>query len=286
METLIHKILKVASNKDKKRILEWIQNSNIHTLKSTLINISSLLVSKYATQIKKDSARQDYISQNILTHIIIPYCNKLDPKRDNIDGLTIMDIGGGNGNVLHALNKSLKLPASQCICLETDVDWLEPYERPHTNITYQFWDHNHIPIEADHSVDIALCMVSLHHMTDDTISRVITEVKRLLKPGGLLLIKEHDASSNMFFMHWEHYLYHILECAHKGKIIDPDTYMKQSIHNFKPKSAWKWLIETETSYNLEWQASIDRLLTGPYKMDEKNVTRLYWDIYVRDGIFT
>ena len=44
----------------------------------------------------------------------------------------------------------------------------------------------------DNSVDLITCLVCIHHFTE--ILEMFSEIRRVLKPGGLLFIREHDGS--------------------------------------------------------------------------------------------
>jgi ubiquinone/menaquinone biosynthesis C-methylase UbiE len=61
----------------------------------------------------------------------------------------------------------------------------------------------------DKSVDLILCNFSLHHIKE--IFKMIDEIKRILKPGGYLIIQEHDNTSDkqkelLDFYHYINYL--------------------------------------------------------------------------------
>ena len=68
-----------------------------------------------------------------------------------------------------------------------------------------------IPI-PDSSVNLVTLFHVVHHMMDDVRGRVI-DIARMLKPGGMLLVKDHDVrdrrdASNVDF---EHFVYQIGE---------------------------------------------------------------------------
>ncbi len=48
---------------------------------------------------------------------------------------------------------------------------------------------------ADASVDLVTCYVGLHHMTAERLKPFLDSVARLLRPGGVFIVRDHDVSS-------------------------------------------------------------------------------------------
>jgi SAM-dependent methyltransferase len=55
------------------------------------------------------------------------------------------------------------------------------------NVTFLQADAGHFPEVPDASVDVAGAFDFLEHVTDDTLARMLSEVRRALKPGGLFV---------------------------------------------------------------------------------------------------
>jgi ubiquinone/menaquinone biosynthesis C-methylase UbiE len=274
LDNLIHKIYKFLSNSDKSELKNMIYRTikNNELLESNMNKIYNVIL-KYVKQLKlkRDENRQDFIVSKIMSFI-----QSMQPNILN-NTLTVADIGGGNGNVLSGINDILKGDKTQFICVETK-DWIEHYKYDNPNITYAFWNNNTIDI-ADESCDVVFCMVSLHHMSDETIAHSLNEIRRILKKGGLLLMKEHDCNSaktNEMIL-WEHHLYHLLDCAYDNRPFDYDNYYNNSIYNFKSKRGWRVLLEEG---QFQYKCSKNRFLDGDYvDNDKKNASNLYWDVY-------
>jgi ubiquinone/menaquinone biosynthesis C-methylase UbiE len=272
---LVNKIYKFMNHNDKKYITKLIVESTNYTntnLHSNLIAISKIVlhyVNKY--KLKQDENRQHFIVTKL-----IHYIQNHRPETP-LSPLQFVDIGGGNGNVLSEINKSLGGNKDQFHCIETTTDWIENYNFDNHNITYEFWENNRLSF-LDKCCDIALCMVSLHHMNDDTIHNVLSEIKRILADDGLLLIKEHDSNNAITsqFIEWEHYLYHILDQAYKGRLIDVEEYHSTIIDNYKSKEQWQDLF---LQHGLHLYSRTNRFLDGEFVPDSKNPTNLYWDVY-------
>ena len=275
LENLIHKIFKPLPISEKREISNIIKGKSL--VKDKLLNISKIVrdsVKKLG--LKRDDSRQDFITDKMKQYLESYYPKLVE------DHCKIVDIGGGNGNVLSGLRDSIKgeTRMEDFICVETLTDWNETYEFNNKNITYHFWKKDETEFNLnieDNSVDIVLCMVSLHHMKDETIDKVLKNVSRILKPSGRLFIKEHDSNKeSAFYILWEHHLYHILDCAYKGEVVDVDGYLCSNIYNFKSKEEWTLTLD---DLGFELVKLKNRFLDGDIVKDDKNSSELYWGIY-------
>ncbi len=223
--------------------------------------------------IAKNDSRQDYISDKLTQYLHLT------------NEMKVVDIGGGNGDVLHNLAKSVKgtTDKSNFICVETQNDWTEEYTFPHKDITYLNWDNNTINV-PDSSVDYVLCMVSLHHMSDTTLSNALNEIYRVLKPNGKLLMKEHDCvtTDDKKIIDAEHHLYHLLDLYYSGATeSDTKEYLSKIIHNFKTRNTWHTILAT---HKLELTDSFNRFMDKNADSPDKNVTNLYWDVFTKSQL--
>lgn len=271
LDVLIKKIFKFLNKTHHDEIKNIILNTNLADVVQLPKSINSIsdYVIKYSVQQKE--GRQDYIVSKII---------KFLKTHNNLDeNFKMLDIGGGNGNVLSAINQVIKGKKENFICLESD-SWVEEYKFSNKNITYKFWDNCYIDI-PDNTCDVIMCMVSLHHMTDDIIDNILTEIHRILKPNGLLLIKEHNMTSISYkLIEWEHHLYHILDCTYNNQKPNANEYLEKSVHNFHNYKYWEHLITDKCKMKLYYRAN--RFLDDIYnENDPKNPSNLYWDVYIK-----
>lgn len=287
LDTMIHKIFKFLTTNDKYKIKSYITNSKTENQLKTNIEHISTIILRYATQ-KPNEHRQYFIVSKIISYIMnhTHIHHTIDNYNDNNinvnENIVMADIGGGNGNVLSGLNDHFKQNKTQFISIESESNnnWIEEYQYNHENIAYMYWDNTQLMLPDNHC-DVILCMVSLHHMNDETIHTTLQEIYRVLKTGGILMIKEHDANNEVtnMLIHWEHHLYHILDCAYNKKMVDAKTYVNQHIHNFKSIYVMQQMIE---QHQFILKSRMNRFLDGNYTPpDVKNPTNLYWDIYYK-----
>lgn len=103
---------------------------------------------------------------------------------------TILDVGAGNGQIVSGLARALGVKSEKVYALElaeypnraTDVNWIG-YNK-----------ENKIPL-ADESVDIITIMMVFHHAPNP--QHLISEVFRVLRPGGQIIIRETDAGDQI-----------------------------------------------------------------------------------------
>ena len=112
-----------------------------------------------------------------------------------------LDIGCGDGNITTALGKLLKAIHVHCIEVFTNNN--------NNNIEYFYIDKKRKPILSypDKYFDVITAFMSLHHIVN--LSDMVDEIYRILKPDGILIIKEHDCwnSIDAMLIYIEHNIY-------------------------------------------------------------------------------
>jgi SAM-dependent methyltransferase len=94
----------------------------------------------------------------------------------------VLDIGGGTGSLkIHCA------PSQRYVCL--DIEWpkLQGFRAKFPEESGILGDATCLPI-ASGSVDTAICMFVAHHLDDELLRKMFSEVERTLRPGGRLLL--------------------------------------------------------------------------------------------------
>jgi ubiquinone/menaquinone biosynthesis C-methylase UbiE len=133
----------------------------------------------------------------------------------------MLDFGGGNGDFAAAVVKecewywNVHKPSDNtrvwgafptAVCLDVKQWFTKPHASRYTNIEYEFVDTAQIPY-SDHTFDGITMLQVLHHVDDQLFT--LYELYRVLKPGGILFIREHDCTSieDKYIIDIEHLVY-------------------------------------------------------------------------------
>jgi SAM-dependent methyltransferase len=98
-----------------------------------------------------------------------------------------LDVGCGVGNyhgLLAPTFHSLSGVDVSAACIETA-------RRHHPSVDYRIYEGNRLP-HADQSFDLAFAICVLHHVSTAQWSGFMNEMRRVLRPGGLALVFEHN----------------------------------------------------------------------------------------------
>lgn len=131
---------------------------------------------------KSQEGRVEYKSENIIN------------LTDGIEINSILDIGAGTGEILKQTAKSLNV--ARAYALEPQGILKIAEDDVITNIFYT--DEGNIPLDNE-EIDLIIIAVTLHHINPRIREMLMTEIKRVLSPNGIVVIQEHafDKSAAM-----------------------------------------------------------------------------------------
>jgi len=109
---------------------------------------------------------------------------------------TILDYGGSNGHMAAELGKALRIKKNNNYVVDIP-EWAGKKIVPHPDITFAPLNKRNEADIKTASIDVVTAWHVLHHIKD--INLAIKFIKRVLKPGGLFIIKEHDIRSKDAF---------------------------------------------------------------------------------------
>ncbi|MGI8410129.1 MAG: class I SAM-dependent methyltransferase [Pyrinomonadaceae bacterium] len=131
--------------------------------------------------IKCSGADSDYFSEQ-----------KIEEVRKNETGqsLKVLDLGCGDGNSAVFFRKYFS--ACEYFGLDTSKESVSlADERKLSNAAFSYYNGFDIPF-SENAFDIVFIACVLHHIDSQHHEKILTEVKRVLKPCGRLYIFEHN----------------------------------------------------------------------------------------------
>jgi len=138
---------------------------------------------KHIAKIKKPHAKEYYVRGQLRKAKM--YVARLPKKRYN----KYLDIGASTGHLTREIANLVG--ASEVVGLDVQ-SWAEHGDIDRLDFV-QTYDGHHIPYEDEH-FDLVSLIFTIHHIPN--YQEIINEAIRVTKPGGSILIVEHDARSN------------------------------------------------------------------------------------------
>lgn len=196
-----------------------------------------------------------------IIHWLCVGTRKMDIKR-------VLDIGCGNGNITSEIKKIMHLDRIDCVEVEKTCS--------NPDVSYSYVDPAvgwKLPYE-DGTFDIVMMVMSLHHIKN--ADPMLDEITRVMKPDGVLLLKEHDSwtAFDAMLIDIEHsiYLY-----ADHGKI--PEDYYTRHFNYWAMNKIlgkhFTWWKGDYLYQDIKNELRPDRIMWGVYlrKSDEQTVAK-------------
>ena len=142
----------------------------------------------------------------------------------NFEKIKYIDIGCGSGNKTNKFAQELRLDYKNVY--GADISTWGPYNQKEYLHKFNFVQISNDKIDLDsNSVDFITCILMLHHVKN--LEFLLKEIKRILKPGGILLLIEHnnyDDNDNLI-LDTLHMLYGYLYDKNNRYLSEPDYAM-------------------------------------------------------------
>lgn len=126
-----------------------------------------------------------------------------------LDNKHILDIGCENVKFLDTLNEGGKNTKAEGINIDDKETFMTGYHDGNNRRSIMTYDGINFPYD-DNTFDVLLCYMTIHHMTD--YKTTFQNATKLLKPGGYLLIYEHDITNEhqAYFIDFVHFLHELV----------------------------------------------------------------------------
>lgn len=108
----------------------------------------------------------------------------------NTKNIKVLDIGAGKGDIIKAVKDYYKL--KEVYAIDVKLPKIKDVK------TLMYDKNGNIPLD-NNSIDLILIFNVLHHIPMNIRNHLIDEVNRVLKPGGIIIIREHDDDKTTTF---------------------------------------------------------------------------------------
>lgn len=100
-----------------------------------------------------------------------------------------LDIGCFDGYITNAIGNHFKLNNDQIYGVD-----IKPYNSCIKNeVKLNFTIYDGIKLSYDDNYfDLITCLMVLHHIPEENLSSLLSEISRVMKPGGVLILREHN----------------------------------------------------------------------------------------------
>ncbi|HMN69441.1 MAG TPA: class I SAM-dependent methyltransferase [Bdellovibrionales bacterium] len=109
---------------------------------------------------------------------------------ENLSTYKVLDVGCGHGlvhgHLISALGSKLNLTG-----IDVAGTVVEVARKNHPGASYDTYEGTRLPY-ADHSFDMAFTICVMHHVEPGSWSGFLAEMKRVVRPGGLIAVFEHN----------------------------------------------------------------------------------------------
>ena len=189
-------------------------------------------------------------------------------KNINSSNLKYIDVGCGSGNKTYKISKKLDLNNKNIY--GADIEKWGPYMQSNLNHKFNFVKIKDSKISGDSNFyDLATCILMLHHVDD--LDNFIKEVKRVLKPGGILIMVEHNIYDDYdhLILDMLHFLYGYLVDKNHKYVENPDF-----AHYFNWVE-WQFILEKNGFVQLENNILFTKI------NDETRYDNIFYSMFIK-----
>ena len=203
---------------------------------------------------KKKAELYGRIIGNILNELNIKFNGKK---------ISYLDVGCEDFFIPTAIGSAIGATEVDCINIE---DWeSKSYEienigliaskkipgyNKNTKYQFTYYDGINIP-KKNNSINLCSSFMVLHHVFK--LDELLVDIHRVLKKGGVFVIREHDSYDNTYSKYLDiiHYYYDLVVVDKPGKMIDYNTtyYTKRGLINKITKKGFKLLKVIPTKHS-------------------------------------
>lgn len=189
--------------------------------------------------------------------------NILKKIPNHIEINSYLDIGTGNGIIAESIGKLFNIESKKVNCIDVESGVIKKIGK----CNFQIYDGKNLPFKKE-SIDLITMFMVMHHV--EKPEELLKSIYNVLKPKGLLILREHDADSEdlKILIDVQHALYSILHVNQ-----DYDTFRRTYYGNYYSE---KELDKMLKKYNFK-KLKIDHDIKF-----RKNPLNYYYSVWIKN----
>lgn len=105
-----------------------------------------------------------------------------------------LDIGCLDGGITETIGRYFRLNKFQIHGVDIK-SYKNAGESGYDNIIFSLYNGTKLPY-SDNSFDLITCLMTFHHIPEENSVALTKEIYRVLKPGGIMILREHDSHTD------------------------------------------------------------------------------------------
>jgi SAM-dependent methyltransferase len=107
-----------------------------------------------------------------------------------------LDVGCFDGSITNSIARYFKLNKLQTHGVDIKSYGKSGGESEYDDITFTEYDGKFLPY-SDDSFDLITCLMVLHHIPEENLNTLMSEINRVMKPNGVIILREHDVNKDI-----------------------------------------------------------------------------------------
>ena len=121
---------------------------------------------------------------------------KQNNSQPRISPSCYLDIGCFDGSITNSIARYFKLNKLQTHGVDIKSYGKSVGDSEYDDITFTEYDGKILPY-SDDSFDLITCLMVLHHVPEENLNTLMSEINRVMKPNGVIILREHDVNKNV-----------------------------------------------------------------------------------------
>jgi SAM-dependent methyltransferase len=180
---------------------------------------------------------------------------------DSLAPSKYLDIGCFKGDITNSIVSYFNIPKDCAYGVD-----IKNYDADNKNFTFMLYDKRNLPFDNGY-FDLITVFMCLHHIEPKNLNILLSDISRVMKPGGTLIIREHGLNPLIKLNT------HLLDVLHEyyDKVLEPSLDLKwtnnfgKEINNYNTIQYW---VELLSKYGFTCNNAPDNLLS--FELSDSN----------------